>query len=177
MATLLPSKTEIESGNMRHTENVTVVSLNTIIAQNRIPNKHDQDPDIFLMKLDVEGAEMKVITQDYELWKRRRVKFLVFEYSKSVWEVSGSNLWYAQKFMFARGYMCFIITPDRMLPIFHLLYEDIYASLVWSNVFCGHMDDPDLLDFLSMYHPSDTEVVDMVKDYLEILNGSDKYGP
>ena len=39
------------------------------------------------------------------------------------------------------------------------------------------MDDPDLLDFLSMYHPSDTEVVDMVKDYLEILNGSDKYGP
>ena len=130
-----------------------------------------------MMKLDVEGAEMKVIAHAFELWESRRIKFMVFEYSKSVWEVTGGSLWYAQKFMFARGYMCFIITADAMLPIFHMLYDDIYASLVWSNVFCGHMDDPDLLDFLTMYHPKDTQILDIVKDYLEILNGSEKYGP
>ena len=34
----------------------------------------------------------------------------------------------------------------------------------------GHQDDPDLMDFLKMYHPSDDSIYRGMKEYLDILN-------
>merc|ERR1719468_209467 len=94
---------------------------------------------VFLLKLDIEGMEPAVLRSLSA--SDTRVKFVTFEYASNVW-LEGLEGVVAD--LFAIGYFCFLITPERLFPVSGPFWDKVYELPMWSNLLCGLEDDPDL---------------------------------
>jgi len=159
VATIFP-----KDGDTRETEPVQVATLETLLAQVRqrfpdttfgmdreaLDGEEGTYGEIFLLKLDIEGAEAKVLLKSAPLLRERGVKFVVFEYSEDTWH---SSLAETVNFMWGVGYFCFLMTPDDLFPMSGFFWDRMYILPQWSNVFCGITRDPDFGELIKMYVP------------------------
>ncbi|CAD7973178.1 unnamed protein product [Amoebophrya sp. A25] len=117
-----------------------------------------QERPVFMLKLDIEGYEPRVIRQSRSLFEQKQIKFLVLEYSQNAW---AEGLKRTIKFLDSVGYFCFLITRMELFPISFDFWSGDYENPIWSNVFCGIVGDSDLDLFVEMYHraPQPIDVV------------------
>eukprot|EP00933_Yihiella_yeosuensis_P072874 TRINITY_DN8141_c0_g1_i1.p1 TRINITY_DN8141_c0_g1~~TRINITY_DN8141_c0_g1_i1.p1 ORF type:complete len:484 (+),score=80.76 TRINITY_DN8141_c0_g1_i1:63-1514(+) len=103
--------------------------------------------EVFLMKIDCEGHDGKVLLGSENLLRSGRVKYLIFEH------VSGANEMQLDDIMeklWNYGYGCFLILDRFLTPLsygwLHPLYRDRSRGGMTSNVdiFCAHPQDSDL---------------------------------
>ena len=110
------------------------------------------DEPVFLLKVDAEGFDAKVLAGAQVALEARRIKFVVAEYNTKwrtvVDEATGEPAWSlraAAAWMFARGYECHLLTPDLMIPLHGDWWQDAYEIWHFSNFICAQHCDPDML--------------------------------
>lgn len=101
---------------------------------------------VFLLKLDIEGMEPAVLRS--LIGSSVRIKFIIFEYSTAVWR---ENLEDVISDLQKGGFFCFLITPDKLVPVSPPFWHFVYKIPVWSNAFCGHAEDPDLASLVQLH--------------------------
>ncbi|KAF4676528.1 hypothetical protein FOL47_005964 [Perkinsus chesapeaki] len=144
--------------NVDLVKTVTLESLYRNEIVTRVPNA-----EIFLVKLDIEGQEPRVLQASrFILMTPGRVKFVVFEYSRNTWRVDISE---TISFMWSVGYMCFLITESMLWPVGGPYWNDVYQSPIWSNILCGRLTDPDLVALYDLHNDKhDSRFSDFVKE-------------
>lgn len=100
--------------------------------------------DIFLLKIDVEGYDYFVLNGCRQLLQAKRIKYLTFEYNNK-WFTNGRSfeLREAVAMLLELNYICYWITPARLIPLSGLWWHAVYEIKAWSNVFCGQRGDLD----------------------------------
>jgi len=111
---------------------------------------------IFLLKIDAEGWDGRVIKGAEEALRARRVKFLVAEYN-SVWNdvkrdgpdappdaPPAWTLREATQFLASVGYECWLISPQHFIPLSGDAWHDSYEFWRHSNFVCAQRCDADL---------------------------------
>ena len=106
---------------------------------------------IFFVKLDIEGMEPDVIYSAGHLLSSSTIRFLMFEYAANAW--SGRvTLTGIIKFLWSVGFMCFLVTEERLWPIGGPFWSDIYERVIWANYLCGHAKDPHLIRLANIHN-------------------------
>lgn len=82
---------------------------------------------VFILKIDTEGHDAKVIKGSSNLLDQKRIIFVLFE----VW--TNSKLKEVATFMYTKGYMCFLFTPKQLLPVngANWWYKNLEEDLWW----------------------------------------------
>jgi len=98
---------------------------------------------IHFLKIDAEGYDPLVLRGARSLLKRKRVKFIVFEYGIHWGRAAhGISLQAAVMELFRLGYGCFLMTRAALIPLFDQWWQEGYAANDWANVFCGLLGTP-----------------------------------
>lgn len=118
--------------------------------------------DIFILKIDTEGHDLKVLQGSAHLLQQHRIQFVV-------WEV-GSNalIRLVADLMDAHGYSCFLLTPNMLVPVHtqHWWYARLNATLRWwGNGVCGIRGSRSLAMLWHMFHSDKT----VLANSLELL--------
>ncbi|KAF4716370.1 hypothetical protein FOZ62_022783 [Perkinsus olseni] len=154
-----------EASDYQNVDIVQTLTLDSIYRNEvsaRVPNA-----EVFLIKLDIEGQEPRVLqAARFMLITPGRVKFVVFEYSRNTWRTSiGDTI----SFMWSVGYMCFLITEPTLWPIGGPYWNDVYQSPIWSNILCGRLTDPDLVELYNLYNDKhEATFAQFVKDIVDL---------
>lgn len=156
VATLQPP-----AGDSRARQGVEVITLSTL------RDRYFKERDIILLKLDVEGAELAALLGAQELLLAGRVRFIVFEYSRSTWK---TRLLEMVRYLFAVGYVCMLITDVDLFPVSGILWDDAYEKIVWSNFLCTAIDDADLRMLMSAHVGDDARTSNIVRALHELYS-------
>lgn len=95
-------------------ENVSIVKTYTfdlLVESLEKLNIVTEQDNVFLIKVDAEGHDFKVLKGAQNLFQQKRVTFVLFEAS------SNGMVKEIVEFMKPRGYLCFLFTPSQMVPI------------------------------------------------------------
>lgn len=130
----------------RPRQRVRVMTLDEVVAAARASIAGVGGADVFLLKLDIEGMEPQVLRSVARA--QAKVQFITFEYASNVWQQSLAGV---IADLFADGYFCFLITPERLFPVSGAFWDMAYELPMWSNVFCGLEDDPDLAALVQLH--------------------------
>ena len=125
----------------------------------RAAHSLEEEP-IFLLKVDAEGFDGKVLAGAERALSARKVKFVVAEYN-SKWrlvldEAARAPAWSLRTvaaWMRSRGYECHLLTPTHLIPLFDGFWQDAYETWSFSNILCAQFCDPDVLHLAAGYRP------------------------
>lgn len=92
----------------------------------------DTDLAIDLLKVDVEGFDMRVLRGAAGLLGADRIRCVQFEYNHP-WVLAGSSLYEALTYLGSFGFECFLIRSSGLHPINYELYGDYFR---YSNFLC-----------------------------------------
>jgi len=101
---------------------------------------------VYLLKIDIEGFDGWALEGAKQHLLSRSFKWLLFEYNPK-WKASSRTLrqvtaWLHDQFQ----YECFLIVPSAgLIPLYGQHWHPGYESWKWTNVFCGHKLDRDLV--------------------------------
>lgn len=120
---------------------------------------HDKS-EVHLLKIDAEGYDAGVLDGAVETLARGAVQWVVFEYNDKWSDTKGEagvgpvpmsrpyRLQSTVTWMRELGYLCFLITPQALVPLSTMKkgevpswWQDSYEFLSWSNVLCGRRED------------------------------------
>ena len=118
----------------------------------------EADDPVFLLKVDAEGFDGKVLAGARAALRARRVKFVVAEYN-SKWRTvidaaTGEPAWSLRTlaaWMLDLGYECHLLTPEFMIPLFADYWQDAYEFWAFSNFLCAPLCDADVLHLAATY--------------------------
>merc|ERR1711879_1117699 len=105
---------------------------------------------VFLLKIDTEGWDAKVLRGASDYFSRKLIRFVIFEYHRK-WRVAGHSLKNASATLYGYGYLCFLITADALVPVYDRWWQRMYEDYTWKNVFCGQSGDASLFDVYISY--------------------------
>lgn len=127
-------------------ETVVVRSLDDVASP-----EFENVTSIFLLKVDVEGFDPHVLLGGAGLLGRRAVLWIVIEYSPKWFLVPSPavdatdpsrpvtlntlkavNTWLQEK-----GYLCYLISPSHLVPLYGAYWREELEIAAWSNVLCG----------------------------------------
>lgn len=95
-------------------ENVSIVQTYTfdlLVESLEKLNIVTEQDNVFLIKVDAEGHDFKVLKGAQNLFQQKRVTFVLFEAS------SNGMVKEIVEFMKPSGYLCFLFTPSQMVPV------------------------------------------------------------
>eukprot|EP00440_Ansanella_granifera_P068711 gb/GFBE01074534.1/.p1 GENE.gb/GFBE01074534.1/~~gb/GFBE01074534.1/.p1 ORF type:complete len:339 (+),score=36.52 gb/GFBE01074534.1/:1-1017(+) len=101
---------------------------------------------IFLLKIDTEGHDDRVLLGARRLLRARRIRFIVFEVLRGAATTGRkTSLWRVVERMNQMQYRCFLMTRTALIPLWGVWWNENYERWkTWANVFCGVADDPAL---------------------------------
>lgn len=106
--------------------------------------------EIFFLKVDTEGHDKFVIKGARNLLEQKRIVFVLFE----VW--NNSNLREIVEFMSEVDYVCFIISPEALIPVHpdNWWYDHLTEMEMgwWGNGVCGIRGSRSLSMLFRMFH-------------------------
>lgn len=159
-----------DDSDARARQRVRVMTLDDVVAEagRKLRWPRATLPGVFLLKLDIEGMEPAVLRSIRG--SRSSVKFVTFEYAGNVWRESLASV---VADLHGAGYFCFLIMPERLLPVSGPFWDPIYELPMWSNLFCGVEGDPDLASMVQL-HAGAVGLWPMLRrTYLQSIAGDD----
>jgi FkbM family methyltransferase len=110
---------------------------------------------IFLLKVDTEGFDGKVIKGAERALAGKHVKFLIAEYN-SMWQAvkgaDGSPAWSLRSsvaFLWGLGYECHLLNDQHFVPLWEEWWDASYEFWGHSNIVCAAHCDADLLHLVA----------------------------
>jgi len=162
------SHNESWAGEPNHRTEVQILTLETAIRDRQA---------IHLLKVDAEGYDPLVLRGAQSFLKRRRIKFLVFEFSEVPWREAGHgiSLHIAVSELHHHGYACFLMTRAALVPVYGRWWQDLYGGIKWANFFCGQLGDHDLFDAYVAYGTNNYTLAHALT-HLRAVSGSPWWG-
>ena len=127
----------------------------------------DRDAPIFLLKIDTEGFDGKVLKGAQKALAAHRVKFVIAEYN-SMWasvvtSPGGAPEWSLQKttqYLFKLGYECHLMNLQHFIPLWGAWWQDDYEFWGHSNFMCAVMCDEDMRHLIAVTQNSSLQVLE-----------------
>ena len=105
---------------------------------------------IFVVKVDTEGHDNKVLLGAKQLLLQKKIEFVIFETSRN--HLLKSTV----EFMDSTGYECYIISPRMLVPVHakDWWYQHLknYTGFWWGNCVCGIRGSQSMAMLWRMYH-------------------------
>jgi len=157
-----PSDSEIASLALASTTTSSdsssgVVDIPLFSVDDYRKTRGESDAPIFLLKIDTEGFDGKVIKGAHKALAAHRVKFVIAEYN-SMWasvvtSPGGAPEWSLQKttqYLFKLGYECHLMNLQHFIPLWGEWWQDEYEFWGHSNFMCAVMCDKDMRHLIAV---------------------------
>ncbi|CAK9016491.1 unnamed protein product [Durusdinium trenchii] len=146
---------------LRRHPNATLQTEVDVVTLDWYLQWEDFEGEIFLLKIDAEGFDPLVLRGAKELLRKHRVRYLIFEVDR-VWASAGHGIRLDQtvKELYQLGYLCFVLHPKALVPIYAFWWHPSFNENTWTNVFCACEFDPELFAiYLSYTDPAQRPAV------------------
>lgn len=121
-----------------HKLEVNINTVDEIFKENTADLPPSVTSELFLLKVDTEGHDVKVIKGAQELLQARAIHFIVFEYHIK-WPQE-DTLRDTVEYLASFGYICAFLRSRNIIPISEKWWLNAYgepALQIWSNVLCA----------------------------------------
>jgi len=109
---------------------VEMVTLESLL------NRYVTNRKVFILKIDCEGHDGKIIKKGIHTLSLFNVRYLVFEYHELWNNANSGSLEEVVNMLDEQNFSCFFVTDRRLIALNP--WKHIYEVKMWSNVVCGH---------------------------------------
>jgi FkbM family methyltransferase len=136
---------------------VPTYTLDALMGSLENLNKLGGTNHIYILKIDTEGHDYKVLLGAKQLLEQKRVEFVIFE----TW--NNGIVRSVVEYMSPLGYECYLISPKMLVPwhVEHHWYHkmDNFTGGWWGNGLCGIGGSKSMKMMWRSYHSDDLQMV------------------